>query len=348
MIGLDERRRFFAEELEAVVKLRSAALVDAFAAVPREQFLRPGPWTVLSDSPDSFMMGASAGIRTRSTPDANPARVYHNIAVAIDPDRQLFNGQPGTLGVWIDMLDLANGARVLHIGAGLGYYTAVIAECVGPGGRVVAYEVDETLAADAHRNLASRPWVDLRQGDGSAGIGGPFDAILVNAGVTHPLDTWLDALAPGGRMMLPLTATLPAMGSTLGKGLVVLVTKEKVRLKPDTTAEATGEAIAEATAEATAEAIAEATAEATAEAIAEATAEPSHEATDDAAYAARVVTVVAVYSAVGVRDPAMNDCVGKALMAGPPKWQAVKRLRRDAHEPAADCWLHGRTCCFSA
>ena len=53
MMDLDLRRRFFAEELEAVVKLRSAALVDAFAAVPRERFLRPGPWTVLSDSPDS-------------------------------------------------------------------------------------------------------------------------------------------------------------------------------------------------------------------------------------------------------------------------------------------------------
>ena len=64
MMDLALRRRFFAEELEAVVKLRSAALVDAFAAVPREQFLRPGPWTVLSDSPDTFMMGAQTGVRT--------------------------------------------------------------------------------------------------------------------------------------------------------------------------------------------------------------------------------------------------------------------------------------------
>ena len=50
MIDLDLRRRFYAEELEAVCKLRSPALVDAFATVPREQFLRPGPWTVLADS----------------------------------------------------------------------------------------------------------------------------------------------------------------------------------------------------------------------------------------------------------------------------------------------------------
>jgi len=301
MIGLDDRRRFFAEELEAVVKLRSASLVDAFAAVPREQFLRPGPWSVLSDTPDGFMMGAAAGIRMRTTPDADPARVYHNIAVAIDPDRQLFNGQPGTLAVWIDMLELAKGARVLHVGAGLGYYSAIIAECVGPAGRVVAYEVDEELAGEARRNLASRPWVDVRYGDATEPIGEVFDAMLVNAGVTHPLDTWLDALAPGGRMLLPLTATMPAMGSTLGKGLVVLVTTGEVRLKPDAT---------------------------------------SH-------LSARVVTVVAVYSAVGVRDPEMNDRVGRALMAGPQKWQTVTRLRRDAHEVSTECWLHGRTCCFS-
>src|SRR6185503_17035561 len=126
-MDLDLRRRFFAEEIEAVCKLQSPALVDAFAAVPRERFLPPGPWTVLAES----ALGLSLP-RTRMTPDADPARICHNIAVAIDPARQLFNGQPGTLAVWIDALDLGPGARVLHIGCGLGYYTAVMAHCVGP------------------------------------------------------------------------------------------------------------------------------------------------------------------------------------------------------------------------
>src|SRR5437867_11096749 len=169
--------------------------------VPRERFLRPGPWTVLADS--DFTMGA--GARTRLTPDADPGRVYHNIAVAIDPARQLFNGQPGTLAVWLDTLNLAPGARVLHVGAGLGYYTAIIAQAVGPSGRVVAFEVDPALAVGAARNLASLPWVDARCGDSSQIAGETFDAIMVNAGVTHPLDGWLDALPPGGRMILPIT-----------------------------------------------------------------------------------------------------------------------------------------------
>jgi protein-L-isoaspartate(D-aspartate) O-methyltransferase len=288
MMDLDLRRRFFAEEIEAVARLRSPALVEAFATVPREAFLHPGPWTVLADGGESFTMGL--GVRTRATPDADPSRIYHNIPVAIDPARELFNGQPGTLGAWIDTLDLVRGARVLHVGCGLGYYTAIIAECVGPTGRVVAYEVDDALAADARRNLASRAWVNARHGDASGPIDGPFDAILVNAGVTHPLDAWLDALTPGGRMMLPLTASMAAMGSTLGKGLVVVIA---------------------------------------------------------GALSARVVDVVAVYSAIGVRDPAMDARLGKAMMAGPMRWQAVKRLRRDAHELSDACWLHGATCCFS-
>ena len=60
-MDLDLRRRFYAEEIEAVARLRSAAVVDALASVPRERFLRPGPWTVLADidingSPRKVMM----------------------------------------------------------------------------------------------------------------------------------------------------------------------------------------------------------------------------------------------------------------------------------------------------
>ena len=97
----------------------------------------------------------------------------------------------------------------------------------GAAGRVLAFEVDEALAGEATRRLASRPWIEMRHGDASGPLGETFDAILVNAGVTHPLDSWLDALAPGGRLMLPLTATMPATASTLGKGLVFLLTKDE-------------------------------------------------------------------------------------------------------------------------
>jgi protein-L-isoaspartate(D-aspartate) O-methyltransferase len=217
---LDLRRRFFAEEIEAVARLRSAALVAALAAVPREQFLPPGPWTILADA-DAAGLGTGAP-KYRQTADADPARVYHNIGVAIDAERQLFNGQPATLAPWIDALELTPGARVLHVGAGLGYYTAVIGHCTGAAGRVVALEADAALAAQARARLASMPWIDVRDDASGVADGETFDAILVNAGMTHPLDTWLDALAPGGRMILPLTASMPAMGP-IGKGYVFLI-----------------------------------------------------------------------------------------------------------------------------
>ena len=289
MIDLALRRRFFAEEIEAVARLRSAALVDALATVPRERFLRAGPWTVLAD----VDLAGLAPAKTRETPDADPSRVYHNIGIAIDPARQLFNGQPATLAPWIDALALTPGARVLHVGAGLGYYTAVMAHCVGPDGRVLAFEADPVLAADARANLAEMPWVALRADSATERFDETFDAILVNAGVTHPLAAWLDALAPNGRMILPMTATMPGMGP-IGKGFVFLVTRE-------------GDA-----------------------------------------FAARLAGFVAIYSAVGIRDESSNAALGKAMMTGPQRAQAVTRLRRDAHDPALSCWLHGAGFCLSS
>ena len=49
---------------------------------------------------------------------------------------------------------------------------------------------------------------------------------------------------------------------------------------------------------------------------------------------------------VGLRDEGLNAEVGKAMMAGPAPWQAVKRLRRD-RMTASLCWFHAATCCLS-
>jgi len=210
--------------------------------------------------------------------------------VAIDAERQLFNGAPGVVAPAIDALGLAPGERVLHIGCGLGYYTALMAHIVDPSGRVRAIEVDDTLAADSARNLSPYSWVEVQHGNGAGPLGEPFDAVLVNAGVTHPHDTWLDALVPGGRLVLPMTATLPQM-KTIGKGLMLLLTKAS-----------------------------------------------------DEAFDVRPLTLVAIYSAVGLRDETLNEALGRALMR--PPFARPTRLRRDAHDPEASCWLHGPTFCL--
>ena len=209
-------RRFYSEEIEATSALRTPGLVDAFATVPREHFLPPGPWMLKGE--------ADLGVGARPSDDADPRRVYHNVAVAIDAPRMLFNGQPAFVGRLIDILVLKPGGHALHIGCGTGYYTAVMGSVVGERGRVVAYEVDASLARGARGNLSSVPWIEVRAGDAAGPFGEQFDAILVNAGVTHPLDTWLDALRDDGRMVVPLTVGGMGMG-TIGKGVVVLLTK---------------------------------------------------------------------------------------------------------------------------
>lgn len=219
MIDLAARRRFYAEEIQAVANLTSPTVVDALATVARERFLPEGPWTIRGE--------ADFQAPPRLTPDADPRHVYHNLAVAIDAPRMLFNGAPSVVAMAIDALRLTAGDRVLHVGTGLGYYTALIAHCVGPTGRVLGIEVDAMLAARASRQLADLPWVEVRHGDAAA-LDEPFDAMLINAGVTHPLPAWLDGLAPKGRMVLPITASFGPV--PIGKGPMLLLSN---RATPD-------------------------------------------------------------------------------------------------------------------
>ena len=87
--------------------------------------------------------------------------------------------------------------HVVHVGAGTGYYSGILAEIVGRAGRVTAIEVDPILAARAKENLAAAwPQATVVAADGFLfQPDRPADAIVVNAGVTHFSRVWLDALA---------------------------------------------------------------------------------------------------------------------------------------------------------
>jgi protein-L-isoaspartate(D-aspartate) O-methyltransferase len=205
-------RRYYAEELRAVANLQSEAVVKAFAKVPREHFLGPGPWQVRSPGIERYY----------ATKDADPRRLYHNILVAIDASRHLNNGHPSFLASLIDRLEVKPVDHVIHVGCGTGYYTAIIAEVVGREGHVTAIEVDTQLAARACDNLRYFPNVKVIEGDGGDINAGPADAILVNAGATHPRAVWLDSLRPGGRLILPLTVTDDADVSGEGRVLMII------------------------------------------------------------------------------------------------------------------------------
>jgi len=212
-------RAWYAEELQVVANLASAAVVAAFAAVPRERFLGDGPWQIWTVSTPGDPHQPHLGYRT--TPDADPARVYHNVAIALDAGRQLNNGQPATVAGWIEWLQVGPGMTVYHVGAGTGYYTAVLAHIVGPEGRVIGIEVDPALARTARAALATVDQVDLVHGTAATYDPGPVDAVLSSAGVTHPPPSWVARLRPHGRMLLPLTFSLPGSGAGAGAMLAV-------------------------------------------------------------------------------------------------------------------------------
>jgi protein-L-isoaspartate(D-aspartate) O-methyltransferase len=207
----EQARAWLAEELRVVHNLRSPALVQALREVPRERFLGPGPWLLHTE-----------GGAPRPTDSDDPVHVYHNTSIAIDPSRQLFNGQPGLVAAWLDSLGATAGERIVHIGAGTGYYTALLARMVGPSGHVHAVEADSELAARARENLSDLPWVDVHHGDGRSALPAA-DVVLVHAGATHLLDEWLDVLSEGGRLLVPLTCAMPPLGATISKGLTLQV-----------------------------------------------------------------------------------------------------------------------------
>ncbi len=218
---IEDYRRFYAEEIRFVANLSSPALVDALARVPREKFLGPGPWQL--GSADARMLAvAGLGAAGYITVD-DPRHLYHNVVVVVDQSRDLNNGQPSALARWIGALDLKPGERVYHLGSGVGYYTAIMAEIVGPAGSVVASEVDPALAARAEQNLAGYKNVTVHPGDGAVVDPGECDAMLINAGVTHTAPLWLDRLREGGRLMAPITM---ATGPNLGAGLMIKILRQ--------------------------------------------------------------------------------------------------------------------------
>jgi protein-L-isoaspartate(D-aspartate) O-methyltransferase len=198
-------RRAYAAEIARRAGVTDPRIEAAFATVPREDFAGPPPWRI-----------GSGGLFGLTSAD-DPARLYEDVLIGIDARRGINNGQPSLHAQSIDALGLKEGGTIVQIGAGAGYYTAILATLVGRTGRAIAYEIEPDLAERARANLANCPQVEVRARSGVEDL--PLsDAIYVNAAATHPLRAWLDALRPGGRLIFPLQAA----GST---GAMLMVTR---------------------------------------------------------------------------------------------------------------------------
>jgi protein-L-isoaspartate(D-aspartate) O-methyltransferase len=206
-------RRAYAEDVGQRARVTHAPIIEAFAAVARERFLGPGPWLV-----------PAVGGGDALTPDDDPAHIYKNVLVSLDRDKRLNNGEPAYWAYAFEAIKPAPGERAIHVGAGTGYYTALVAHMVGPSGSVTAIEYEPHLAARAKANLEPWPNVELKAGDGMALASGEADIVMASCGVDQVPVGWVRLLRDSGRLFAPLTATLPQWPGG-GAGLNLLVTR---------------------------------------------------------------------------------------------------------------------------
>ncbi len=159
------------------------AVAEAFDAVPRSGFLPPEA-------------------RDRAAYDG-PVPIGH----------EQTSSQPRTVAAMLRLLDVHPGQRVLDVGAGSGWTTALLAHLVGPDGTVLGVELVPELAAWGSANLTATAysWAAIRPATlGVLGLpdAAPFDRILVSADARELPAELVDQLADGGRMVVPVRGTM--------------------------------------------------------------------------------------------------------------------------------------------
>jgi protein-L-isoaspartate(D-aspartate) O-methyltransferase len=137
------------------------------------------------------------------------------------------SSQPGIMAEMLGELRLEPGQRVLEIGAGTGYNAALLERIVGPEGRVVTVDIDPETASRARRALKGTR-VKVVTGDGREGHapGAPYDRIIVTASATEIPRVWLEQLAPGGMLEVPLR-----LGESAGLQLIPTLRRDGDRLR---------------------------------------------------------------------------------------------------------------------
>jgi len=204
--SVQDHRIFYANFIVKSAGASDERLIAAFSTTEREHYLGDGPWSVFVNS--SYI----------STVSADPRLLYQDIVVGLATDRNINNGQPTLHARCLAACAPAIGDSVVQIGAGTGYYTAILAALVGDAGHVFAYEIEIDLAERARENVRHLPNVEVAAASASEFALASADVIYVNAGATHPLPTWLDALNVGGRLIFSLTPNQ-------GIGVMLLVTR---------------------------------------------------------------------------------------------------------------------------
>jgi protein-L-isoaspartate(D-aspartate) O-methyltransferase len=158
--------------------------------------------------------------RVRAVFDAVPRRrflpgaqkLYAGVDQALMIGHGQTNSQPSTVRDMLRLLDVTEGAKVLDVGSGSGWTTALLAELVGPDGSVTAVERVPELVETGRANLGDRyPWASVHQAE--PGVLGwpalaPYDRVLVSAEATTLPLSLVDQLVVDGVMVVPVRGVM--------------------------------------------------------------------------------------------------------------------------------------------
>lgn len=215
---LETIRRAYAAQVIASAGVKEKRVETAYANVPRERFLSGNNWLL--------PLGPVGPSPLKSD---NPVLAYQDKLLALNTAKGINNGSPALHAAMIESLDVQPGEHIAHIGAGTGYYSAILAELVGAKGHVLAVEYDPVLAGFAKQALEDRDNVTVICGDGAAYPVEPVDAVYVNFASDRPADRWIEGLRSGGSLLFQLGSPMrsPEVGGPIyGNGGAFLVRRE--------------------------------------------------------------------------------------------------------------------------
>jgi protein-L-isoaspartate(D-aspartate) O-methyltransferase len=166
---------------------------------------------------DSVSAAFAATPRTGFLPRLSRGRAAYDGPIEIG--RGQTNSQPRTVEAMLQLLEVRAGDRVLDVGAGSGWTTALLAHLTGPTGQVLGVELEPSLVAFGRTNLGRvhRPWARIEQA--LPGVLGwpdeaPYDRVLVSAEPRTLPQALVDQVVVGGRMVIPVNGTMLVVDRT--------------------------------------------------------------------------------------------------------------------------------------
>lgn len=219
---VESLKRRFVARLRSSGAIRSSRVEQAFLKVDRHIFVtsyyerrEDGSWSRVSIDEKHSALAVE-----------ELSRIYSNrsIVTRVSPNGQATSSssQPSLMAEMLELLDVAEGMKVLEIGAGSGYNAALLAALTTEDQRVISVDNKCDVVAEAREHLAAAgfPAVSVACGDGFLGFPecAPYDRIVVTAGCPDSSPEWLHQLREGGRIVLPLSH----------RGLHMLIRVERV------------------------------------------------------------------------------------------------------------------------